>query len=157
MSADTQFAKGPAQDAKPSLTIKRCIKTDPQTLFAAWTEPEKIIQWWGPTGMTGTHAEVDPRQGGRFRFIMKAADGEINDVSGIYKEFVPHEKLVMSWAWITTPERVSQLTLTFKADGDATILTLLHEQFADEAARDGHNKGWTETLDKLEAIYNQNV
>jgi uncharacterized protein YndB with AHSA1/START domain len=49
------------------------------------------------------------------------------------------------------PERESLVTLTFKPDGDGCMLTLLHEQFFDEAARDRHNTGWTSALDKLEA------
>lgn len=153
MSTNTQTATNAAKDEKPSLTIKRRIKASPQALFAAWTEPEKIVQWWGRDRMPGTFAEVDPRQGGRFRFVMEMADGSINDAGGIYKEFVPNEKLVMSWAWVSTPDRVSQLTLTFKPDGDATILTLLHEQFFDEAARDNHIGGWTHMLDQLKALY----
>ena len=48
------------------------------------------------------------------------------------------------------PERASRVTVTLKPDGDGTILTLFHEQFADEAARAGHEYGWTEALGKLE-------
>ena len=105
--------------------------------------------------MTAFLAEIDPRMGGHYRVAMKEAadDAEVHDVSGIYKEFIPNEKLVMSWTWITMPERESQLTIMLKADGDATILTLLHEMFADEQVRDDHNNGWSQTLDKLEAVY----
>jgi len=53
----------------------------------------------------------------------------------------------------STPERVSQVTLTFKPDDGATMLTLLHEQFADEKARDSHSCGWTAALDNLEGVF----
>ena len=81
------------------------------------------------------------------------ADGEEHDVSGVYREVVPNQKLVFTWAWRTTPERESLVTVTFKPDGDGTLLTLLHEQFFDEAARDRHAYGWTGTLDKLEKFF----
>ena len=152
MAATPQRAEA-GEEVRPSLTIKRRLKVSPEKIFAAWTDPEKIKQWWGPSGMTAFLAEVDPRIGGRFRVAMKGADGEVHDVSGIYKEFVPNEKIVMSWAWISTPERESQLTITVKADGAETILTLLHERFADVKARDDHHGGWTEALDKLVAVY----
>jgi len=58
--------------------------------------------------------------------------------------------LVMSWAWHSTPERESLLTISLKPDGTGTLLTLHHEQFFDEAARDSHEKGWTELLGQLE-------
>ena len=56
----------------------------------------------------------------------------------------------MSWAWHSTPERESLLTIALKPDGAGTLLMLHHEQFFNEAARDGHEKGWAELLGKLE-------
>jgi len=41
------------------------------------------------------------------------------------------------------------VTVTVKPDGDGTLMTLTHEQFFDETARDNHNKGWTSAVDKL--------
>ncbi|MCE9649916.1 MAG: SRPBCC domain-containing protein [Parvibaculum sp.] len=111
-----------------------------------------MMQWWGPKGHTPTEIETDVRVGGRFHAVM-FGDGERHEVNGTYKEVVPNRKLVFSWAWISTPERESQVTISLKADGEATWLTLTHEQFFDEAARDGHNFGWTGALDKLEALY----
>ena len=43
----------------------------------------------------------------------------------------------------STPERESLVTIELKPDGDGTSLTLTHEQFFDEAARDRHQGGWT--------------
>jgi hypothetical protein len=55
-------------------------------------------------------------------------------------------------AWHSTPERQSQVTLVLKPDGDGTLLTLLHEQLFDQAARDGRERGWIASLDKLQKI-----
>jgi len=95
-------------------------------------------------------SETDVRVGGRYRIAMRAPDGEIHDVSGVYREVVPNEKLVFTWAWRSTPERESLVTVQLKPDGEGTLLTLLHEQFFDEPARDRHQVGWAGTLDKLE-------
>jgi uncharacterized protein YndB with AHSA1/START domain len=48
------------------------------------------------------------------------------------------------------PERESVVTILIKSDGDGSQLTLIHEQFFDEAARDRHQHGWSGCLDKLE-------
>lgn len=133
----------------PSLTIKRRFKASPAKVFAAWTDPEKVKHWMGPGEVKVLQAESDPRTGGRFRWVMQAPNGEKHDVSGVYREVLPNEKLVFTWAWISTPERESQVTVTFKSDGDGTLMTLLHEKFFDEAARDSHNSGWTRAVDKL--------
>jgi hypothetical protein len=44
------------------------------------------------------------------------------------------------------------VTVTFKRDGGGTVLTLTHEQLADEATCDSHNSGWSGALDKLERL-----
>ena len=135
---------------KPSLTVKRRFNAPPAKVFQAWTDPEKVKRWMGPGEVVALSAESDARTGGRYRWVMRAPNGEEHDVSGVYHEVIPNEKLVFSWAWKSTPERESLVTVTFKQDGSGTIMTLMHEQFFDEKARDDHNRGWTGTMDKLE-------
>jgi uncharacterized protein YndB with AHSA1/START domain len=136
--------------SKPSLTLKRRLNAPPAKVFAAWTDPAKIASWFGPVQAEALRIEADARAGGRYRIVMRTADGEEHDVSGVYREVVANEKLVFTWAWRSTPERESLVTVLLKRDGDGTLLTLLHEQFFDEAARDRHRFGWTGSLDKLE-------
>ena len=137
---------------KPSLTIKRRFNAPPAKVFAAWTDPEKVKRWMGPGEVKVLRAESDLRVGGRYRMAHAGAGRREHDVGGVYREVVPNEKLVFTWAWKSTPERESLVTVTFKPDGDGTMLTLLHEQFFDEEARDRHNHGWTGAMDKLERI-----
>jgi uncharacterized protein YndB with AHSA1/START domain len=85
--------------------------------------------------------------------MMQSPDGSPHDVGGVYREVVANEKLVFTWAWKSTPERESLVTILLKPDGDGTLLTLTHEQFEDEATRDGHNAGWNGALDKLEKFF----
>lgn len=136
--------------AKPSLTIKRRFNAAPAKVFAAWTDPEKVKRWMGGHEIKSVQAETDPRAGGRYRIVMHASDGEEHDVSGVYREVVPNEKLMFTWAWKSTPERESLVTVTFKSDGDGTLMTLLHEQFFDADARDRHQGGWNGAMEKLE-------
>lgn len=147
------MSANPSVATKPSLTIKRRLNAPAAKVYAAWTEPEKIVAWFGPEGAVTVRTEMDVRVGGRFRIVMRSPDGEEHDVSGVYREVMPNQKLVFSWAWRSTPERESLVTVTLKADGDGTILTLLHEQFFDELARDRHNFGWTGAMDKLERLF----
>ncbi len=98
-------------------------------------------------------AELDVRVGGRFRIVFGGPDGKLHECAGIYREVVPNRKLVFTWCWPnTTPERVSVVTISFLASGKGTELSFRHEQLFDEAARDGHKRGWTEALAKLETF-----
>jgi uncharacterized protein YndB with AHSA1/START domain len=135
---------------KPSLTIKRRFNATPAKVFAAWTDPEKVKRWMGPGEVKVLLAEADPRPGGRYHWIMQQPDGQEHDVSGVYREVIPNERLVFTWAWKSTPERESLVTVTFKSDGAGTLMTLQHEQFFDEDARDRHQFGWNGALEKLE-------
>ncbi len=141
---------------KPSLTLKRRLKAPPARVFAAWTDPEKIVRWFGPseTIAGSVRAQLDVRPGGKYQMNFTTEDGESHQVGGVYREVVPDSRLQFTWAWHSTPERESLVTVTVTSDGaKGCIMTLLHEQFFDEAARTGHQRGWTGTLDKLERYF----
>jgi uncharacterized protein YndB with AHSA1/START domain len=140
---------------KPSLTLKRRLKASPAQVFQAWTDPEKIVRWFGPkeTVAGSVRAEIDVRPGGRYRMRFQTDDGERHQVGGVYREVVPDSRLVFTWAWHSTPERESLVTVTIVPDGDGSLLTLHHEQFFNQKACDGHERGWTGTLDKLEQLF----
>lgn len=144
---------GTAVTGKPGLMLRRRIMAPPSAVYAAWTRPEQLARWWGPAGTVLKTADLDVRPRGRFSIHFATPDGEEHRVGGAYREVVPAERLVFDWAWQSTPERVSLVTLRFTLDGDGTLFTLAHEQFFDEAARDGHARGWTVCLDRLAALY----
>jgi len=110
------------------------------------------VQWFGPGAVEegSVKADIDLRVGGRYR-ISFTAKGTYNEVGGVYREVVPNQRLVFSWAWHSTPERESLVTISMKPEGGGTLLTFLHEQFADATARDNHERGWMELLAKLES------
>jgi uncharacterized protein YndB with AHSA1/START domain len=138
---------------RPSLTFKRRLSASPDKVYAAWTDPQKIVQWFGRVDAKPEtiRAEIDARVGGRFRFRF-ATDNENYEVGGVYLEVVPNARLAFSWAWHSTPERESVVTVTLKPDGDGTLLTLHHAQLFDEAARAGHERGWLTGLDRMEKL-----
>jgi len=141
--------------AKPSITLKRHLNGKPEQVFKAWTDPQKIVRWFGPqqTLLDTVKAELDVRVGGKFWVSFNTNDGDFHKVGGTYREVFPHERLQFSWAWHSTPERESLVTISIRPDGEGSMLTLLHEQFFDQAAAEGHMRGWTGTLEKLAAQF----
>ncbi len=138
--------------SRPSLTLKRRLNAPCEKVYAAWTDPEKIARWFGPAQVKAgsVNADIDLRVGGRYRISFEGENGEYFQVDGVYREVTPNARIAFSWAWHSTPERESQVTVSLQPDGDGTLLTLHHEQFFNEAARDGHARGWSELLVKLE-------
>ena len=135
---------------EPSLTIRRRLPAPPSLVFQAWTDPDRFGRWFGPPGAELVEAEMEPRAGGRYRILMRAG-GEEHGVGGVYREVVPDERLVFTWAWRSTPERELLVTVRLEPVDGQTELTLLHERFFDLPARDRHHEGWTQALDKLAA------
>jgi uncharacterized protein YndB with AHSA1/START domain len=137
--------------ARPSLTLTRRFSAAPEKVYAAWADPQRLVQWFGPSSVEegSVKADIDLRVGGRYRISFRA-NGNYNEVGGIYREVVPNQRLVFSWAWHSTPERESLVTISIKPEGSGTVLVFNHAQFDDEKARDNHERGWTDLLGKLE-------
>lgn len=143
-------ASGQAGSQAPSLTLRRDLKAPIGKVWRAWTDPEALRRWFFPADeIVFESVEVDLCVGGRWRIVGRMPDGERHRVGGSYREIVPQTRLVFSWAWESTPERESLVTVTLRQDGPLTRLTLTHDRFFDEAARDRHEGGWTGTLDRL--------
>lgn len=139
--------------AVPSLTMVRRIRAAPARVFAAWTDPSVLAQWWGPHHTRVLEAEIDLRVGGRFRTVLGEENGARHEVSGVYDEILPDRRLVFSWAWSNSPERVSRVTVAFRAVPEGTEVTLVHDRFAEEATATRHRRGWTESFERLEARF----
>jgi uncharacterized protein YndB with AHSA1/START domain len=140
--------------AAPSVIVQRHYDSPPPAVYAAWTRADMIVGWFGPSDAVpeSVKAEMDVRTGGRFSISFTHGDGKEGRVSGLYKEVVPNEKLVFGWAWGTGSGHESQVTVTTKAEGRGTLLTLKHEQLFDQIAADEHRRGWNVALDKLAAV-----
>lgn len=136
---------------KPGLCITRHYRAAPEKVWRAWTDPQALSRWFGPGEPDSvTRAELDVRIGGRYHIAFRTQDGEEHAVSGVYQEVVRHRKLAFTWAWQTTPDRVSLVTIELEPDGEGCELRFRHDRFFDQAARDNHERGWTATFGKLD-------
>ena len=133
----------------PSVTIVRQIKAPLAKVWAAITQPELMMQWWGPDAGPTLSAEADVRPGGRFSVVFRLLNGEEYNPTGIYQEVIPERKLVLTWEWTGMPEQESLVTFWLEPVDGGTKLTLLHEHLPDEEARQSHEHGWNGLLDKL--------
>lgn len=132
-----------------TLVVRRRINAPPEILFAAWTQPDLLAQWWGPPGVTCPSAQMDLRVGGGYRIANQFPDGRVLWISGEFEIIEPPHRLTYTWkseSQTGPPERV---TVCFEARGDVTEVIVTHERIADEAARTSHERGWVGCLDGL--------
>lgn len=153
--------------ASRDLTLTRLINSTPGRIFAAWTQPELLRQWFAPKPVVTTVAELDVRPGGSNRIIMRMPDGQEHPHRGVYLEVVPGRRLVFtsaySTAWEPAPERTPggcdfpmTVILTFEPEGAGTRYTALvrHNSTADREAHEamGFHAGWGQATDQLAAL-----
>ena len=103
--------------AAREITITRVYEAPRELVWRAWTEPERLAQWWGPPGWRTDAADVrmDVRAGGVFRATSVSAEGgSERTVEGVYREVDEPARLVLEedgeGAW--HDGAVSELTLT---------------------------------------------
>lgn len=153
--------------------ISRVFDAPRERVWSAWTEVERLKQWWGPKGFVVTHCKLDLRPGGVMHYCLRMPDG--NEMWGrfVYREIVKPERLVfvnsfsdkdggitvhpMSPTW----PREMLTTVTFEAQGGKTKVrvqwtlfdtaTDLERKTFDEG-RDSMKMGWTGTMDQFDAF-----
>jgi uncharacterized protein YndB with AHSA1/START domain len=143
---------------KLSLEIKRLIKAPPDRVYAAWTDPTQLKQWFGPEKVQTRDLIADARVGGKFRWDLINSEGEKMTCRGEYRELQPDKKIVFTWQWEDDEDwenHISIITVElYDRDGD-TELRLIHEQLPNDESRDGHTRGWNSALDKLEKFFSK--
>ena len=152
MAAERQRSSTAETPAERELLITRVFGAPRPLVFKAWTEPDRLVRWWGPQGYTMPSCSMDVRRGGVFRFCMRAPDGTDHWLRGVYREIAEPERLVFSWAWEDAegrPGHETLVTVTFAEDGAKTKLTLQHAVFESVTARNTHQSGWASALDRF--------
>jgi uncharacterized protein YndB with AHSA1/START domain len=131
------------------LVVRRTIDAPAERLFRAWTEPEQLLQWWGPGPARCSHAELDLRVGGRYRLANAFPDGRVVFIVGEFERIRPPHELVYTWQIEGSGPEVERVTVRFEGRGSTTEVVILHERIGSGGAREGHKKGWEGCLEGL--------
>ena len=139
-----------AIQAPPSLVISRTYPAPAERVFKAWTDANQLGQWFAPSDDCTTKANVDLRVGHEYRFAITHKGGNVHTILGTYRLIEPPRKLVYTWRWENGPAADTLVTVDFTPRGDATEVTITHEQFANTEDRVKHNEGWNGCLNRLQ-------
>lgn len=145
-----------ADEAARSIVTTRVYDAPRELVFAAWSDPDRIAQWWGPNGFTTTTSEFDMRPGGVWRFVMHGPDGRDYQNRVTYEEIVRPERLVYRHGGGEEDLEPVEFrnTVTFEDLGGRTRLTM-RAVFPSAAERDrvareyGAVEGGEQTLARL--------
>ncbi|MCU1401591.1 MAG: polyketide cyclase [Acidimicrobiales bacterium] len=76
------------------LVIERTIFVSPERVWAAWTEPELLVQWFTPAPWRTAAVDIDLRPGGRCVTTMESPEGVQYPNVGCYLQIEPNQLLV---------------------------------------------------------------
>ena len=161
MTAKSSPAKEPAER---DLIITRVFDAPRELGWKVWTEPAHLMRWWGPKGFTTPVCKIDFRVGGEYLNCMRSPEGQDFWSKGVFREIVPHERLVMTDSFADSEGNVVPashygmsgdwplemlITVTFEDHSGKTKLTLMHTGLPAGENRDMAGAGWNESFDKL--------
>jgi uncharacterized protein YndB with AHSA1/START domain len=153
-----------AEPGKHELVITREFDAPREKVWQAWTDPEHIKRWWGPKGFTAPTAKVDLRVGGKNLFCMRSPEGKDYWSTGVYREIVPNERIVVTDSFADANGNVVPaseygmqgdwpdellVTITLEEIDGKTKMTLRHEGIPGGEMKEMTNSGWNESFDKL--------
>ena len=135
------------------ITITRLIDAPRERVFDAWTNPDALVQWWGPQGFITTTERIDVRPGGAWQYNMRGPDGTDYPNYIIFDEIVRPERITYSHGETEGRPDDFHTTVTF-ADKDGRTRITLRSVFQSAAMREqalkfGALQGGHSTLDKL--------
>ena len=142
-----------------TVKIVRVFDAPRALVWKAWTDPTMMAQWFGPRGFTSSVPELDVRVGGSLRIVMRGPDGNEYPMKGVFREVVVPERLVFSniavdqdgnhllegETSVTFAEQAGKTTLTLKTHAVGRV-PIAPQMLA------GMEAGWTQSIDKLEAL-----
>jgi uncharacterized protein YndB with AHSA1/START domain len=145
-----------AANAGQELIITRVFDAPRELVWKVWTDPKHMAQWWGPHRFTNPVCELDVRPGGAILIHMRAPDGTVYPMTGVYQEVVAPERLVFTSSALDeegNPLFEVLNILTFAEQGGKTTQTLLARVVRRTAKAApylaGMEAGWTQTLERL--------
>ena len=133
-----------------------------ELVWAAWTEPKRMAQWWGPHGFTNPVCEIDARPGGAIRIHMRGPDGSVYPMTGTFREVLPPKRLVFTAVAEDldgNPHLEALTTVTFEEEGGRTKVTVQASAVGLSPLAPqmlaGMDAGWTQSLERLAELVEQ--
>ena len=146
--------------AEHSVTITRILKAPRSLVWAAWTEPKHLKEWWGPEQFTSPVVKGDVTVGGEMHITMRGPQGSPWDMDlpmvKRYREIVPGRKLVFENEPLGPDgqrllEGLTTVTFADHPEGTLMEMTTSAKALTEGAVQmlQGMDQGWGQSFDKL--------
>lgn len=152
------------------IVITRLFDASRDIAWSVWTEPELVMQWWGPKNFTAPSCNIDLRVGGSYLYCMRSPEGRDYWSTGVYQEIVTPERIVCTDCFADEKGNVVPatyygmssdiplemlLTVTFEVQAGRTRIVIRHAGLPPGEMSDLTKAGWNESLDKFAGVLAQ--
>ena len=124
----------------PFIDIERKLDAPRALVFRAYTEPELLKQWLGPSKYEMTVERYEVRDGGRWRYVHRAADGTEFGFHGVFHGEPTPEAMTQTFEFELWPGHVALDTIRFD-EVDGRTVVRIHSTYQSVEARDGMAEG----------------
>jgi uncharacterized protein YndB with AHSA1/START domain len=130
-----------------TVTVERRFDARPEQIFDAWLDPEAVGKWLFATpGGVMEKVDIDARVGGGFTIVERRGE-EVAEHFGSYVELDRPRRLAFDF-WTSEEEERTRVTVTIEADGEGSLVTLIHQGvWAEWEAQT--RQGWAMILEGL--------
>lgn len=148
-----------AEPDKLDYFIIREFEVPRELVFKAFTDPELVIQWLGPSRLKMTIEKFESKDGGTYRYTHEDQDGNKFVFRGVNHEVLAPERIIGTFEFEGLPERghVALQTARFEAltGGRTRIVSQsVFQSVADRDAmlRSGMDRGVKQGFERLDKI-----
>lgn len=107
-----------------TMILERIITAPVATIWAAWTDPAALPQWWGPQGFSCRTKRIDLRDGGEWVFDMIGPDGTVWPNHHRYHGIIPMKAIDYTLLWGENGPKHADAAVRFEDLGGRTKVTL---------------------------------
>lgn len=120
-------------DASHEILSQRLLAFSREEVFAAFRDPARLAEWWGPAGFRNTFEEFELRAGGRWRSTMYGPGGQVYPIAKTFVEVVPPARVAFRHE---QENHGFVMTMDFMAEtGGTRLVWRMRFDSADECAR----------------------
>jgi uncharacterized protein YndB with AHSA1/START domain len=142
-------------------SASRVIMASPQTIYQSFINPESLVSWLPPKGMSGHIDMFEPREGGTYRVTLTyqidhsnpGKTSENTDVfQGEFLKLVPEKLIVQSVKFDSNdPAFLGEMTQKWflETTSEGTKVTIVCENVPEAIRKEDHYAGLMSTLENL--------
>jgi uncharacterized protein YndB with AHSA1/START domain len=162
----TGTAGGPAEK---NMVVTWVFDAPVEEVWKAWSDPERVMRWWGPTGFTAPVARMDFREGGTSLVCMRSPEGQDHFNTWTYRRIVPQRRIEFVQRFSDEngnaidpgtmgmppgiPREVPHVVIFEAAEDRKTVLTVTEYGYTSDQVVEVSRAGMQQCLDEMAASF----